>query len=284
MKMKKKAVEASSSWRVNDFIGVDFSGSEFAGKSIWVATGKLEDDQIQGKRKILVNDCRRGESLPGSGRRRQRCLEALCRYLEQQKNALVGLDFPFGLPRQLVRDESWESFVFNFPNYYSSPRLFREKCFSEAGKRELKRSTDFECKAPFSPYNLRVYRQTYYGIKDLLHPLLKRGTVCVLPMQKPLWDYPWVVETCPASTLKAANRYLSYKGGGEEKYRERLKILQYLEEAEGLTLPAGRIRETVLQNSSGDALDSIIALCAVSRQKDLTVDKAKWDLEGYTYY
>ncbi|MFO7952929.1 MAG: hypothetical protein R6U91_09045 [Bacillota bacterium] len=138
--MKKKVIEANFSRRDNLFIGIDFSGSEFAGKSIWVASGKLENDQKQTKRKILVNDCRRGESLPGSDRRRDSCLRALYRYIEQQKNALIGLDFPFGLLRQLVRDQSWEYFVLNFPAYYSSPRHFREKCFAEAGKKELKRA------------------------------------------------------------------------------------------------------------------------------------------------
>jgi len=266
------------------FIGIDFSASATAGRSIWIATGTKNKCKKDDGATIAVEDCFKAEVLPGSGRNRERSHAALLAFIEKQKDAMIGIDFPFGLPRSLVSEESWESFVFRFPSRFSSPRHFRETCFQIAGKVELKRKADEACKAPFSPYNLRVYRQTYYGIRDVLNPLLKKGTACVLPMQKPFWGLPCLVEVCPASTLKAANRYSSYKGKGKEKYQERLDILQYLEETAGLTFPDPGLREKVLQDPGGDALDSVIAFCALSRQKDFAVESGDWILEGYTYY
>lgn len=271
-------------WHYERFIGIDFSGSATAGRSIWIATGTKSKCEKEGGATITVEDCLRAEALSGSGRNRERSHAALQAFIEKQKDAVIGIDFPFGLPRSLVNEDSWERFIYRFPDRFSSPRHFREVCFQIAGNYELKRKADEDCKAPFSPYNLRVYRQTYYGIRDVLYPLLNKGTACILPMQKSFWGLPWVVEVCPASTLKAADRYSSYKGKGENKYQNRLDILQYLEKTAGLTFPDPGLREKILQDPGGDALDSVIALFIVSGQKGFTVESGDWMLEGYTYY
>ena len=63
---------------------------------------------------------------------------------------------------------------------------FRESCTDAAlrlgDRKELKRRTDIEAKAPFSAYNLWIYRQTYYGIKELLGPLVSKNLVNVPPL------------------------------------------------------------------------------------------------------
>ncbi len=266
------------------FIGVDFSGAASAGKNIWVAAGIEKGDFLH------VLDCRKGEKLSGSSRSREACLDALEGYILQQGEALVGFDFPFGLPHALVKEKDWESFVYNFPARYNSPEQFRSSCYERAGGKELKRAADYNCRAPFSPYNLRVFKQTYFGIKDLLSPLVRSGMVSVLPMQAPKHKRPMLIEICPASTLKAANLYFSYKGREEEKLLRRFKILDYLEKERKLFLESGEMREMVVQDPGGDALDSLLALAAgfearlsISGGSDIP-GGGEWRIEGHTYY
>ena len=45
---------------------------------------------------------------------------------------------------------------------YRDPELFK----AEAG-RELARETDYVCRSPFRPTNLRMYRQTFWGLRAL---------------------------------------------------------------------------------------------------------------------
>ncbi|GAF97778.1 unnamed protein product, partial [marine sediment metagenome] len=158
-----------------------------AGKKIWIASGVIEEGVLQ------IEDCRRGDALPGSGKGRDRCLAALRDFLEREEACAFGLDFPFGLPRALVKQGSWDDFVLSFPDNYSSPEEFRRVCRVAAGDSELKRVTDLESHTPFSPYNLRLYRQTYFGIRDVLHPLVRDHLAYVLPMQSALPDRPWIL-------------------------------------------------------------------------------------------
>ena len=70
-----------------------------------------------------------------------------------------------------------------------------------------------------SIFRLRLYRQTYFGIRDVLYPLARDQQVCVLPMQSVLPDRAWILKICPASTLKRENLYLRrYKRGTDEGY------------------------------------------------------------------
>ncbi len=96
---------------------------------------------------------------------------------------MFGFDFPFGLPAALVSESSWETFVLRFPDRYPDVTGFRQARREAAGGREWKRRTDLESKTPFSPYNLRLFRQTYYGIRDLLHPMIAAGLASVVTVQ-----------------------------------------------------------------------------------------------------
>ncbi len=57
-----------------------------------------------------------------------------------------------------------------------------------------------------------LFRQTYYGVLDLLKPLVRTKKASILPMQEAMPGLPRLIEICPASTLKAHNCYSSYKG------------------------------------------------------------------------
>ena len=129
--------------------------------------------------------------------------------------------------------------------------------------RELKRRTEIETKTPFSPYNLRLYRQTYYGLRDVIAPLVRERSVRVLPMQSSRSGVPSLIEICPASTLKQMDWYRPYKGRSVEQRAARLMIWRSLQR-EGVQL-AGRLKPIVLADPEGDALDSILAAWAAYR-------------------
>jgi len=261
-------------------IGVDFSGGAQAGQKIWIAVGRIEDDRL------LIDECVRGAALPDSSRDRTRCLAALRAFIRSAGDALIGLDFPLGLPRQLIAERQWTPFIRSFPAHYATPQDFRRACFTTAHERELKRVTDVETRAPFSPYNLRLYRQTYYGLHDVISPLVRDRSVCVLPLQPARSGAPRLIEICPASTLKRMELYIPYKGKSIEQREARALIWRSLQR-EGLKL-AGRLKPVVLADPEGDALDSIIAAWATYRARTAIAQgidraRAEYRIEGYVY-
>src|SRR5512143_2660026 len=161
-----------------DFIGIDFSGGVNAGQKIWIASGRAENDVL------LIETCLQGEALPDSSREREKSLAALRVFIRSAGESLIGLDFPLGLPCELLPDQTWLQFIRSFADRFATPQQFRQACWRAAPGRELKRRTDVEAQTPFSPYNLRLYRQTYYGLRDVIAPLVCERAVRVLPMQR----------------------------------------------------------------------------------------------------
>lgn len=210
--------------------GVDFSGARDAGRRIWLAEGPVGDGRLR------IEHCYPAEELPGSGRDRAAALGALRRLVAAAPRAAFGLDFPFGLPRPLLEGaESWEAFVLSFPGNYPGADAFRQRCRARHPPGELKRETDRETKTPFAPYNLRLYRQTYYGIRQVLYPLVRDGAACVLPMHARCPGRAWVLEICPASTLKWAGLPAQqYKARTVEGRRTREAILAGIEARGGI--------------------------------------------------
>ncbi len=261
--------------------GVDFSGSTHAGRKIWIATGVVDQDTLR------IEECLRGEDLPNSSHELARCLAALRDFIAASSESIFGLDFPFGLPLGVISDRSWEQFARSFIDRYSSPQQFRRKCFHAAHGHELKRVTDVESRTPFSPYNLRLYRQTYFGLCHVIRPLIADQLACVLPMQRPRSNKPWLIEICPASTLKRLNLYIAYKGKTIGHRRARARILRSIQRYEPLKLSL-TIRSVALDDSEGDALDSVIAALATFhalRDANHAALKRKtvYSIEGYVY-
>jgi hypothetical protein len=259
------------------FYGVDFSGAKRAGRSIWVARAIEE-----GGRPRVVS-CIRGDKLEGSGRDRDACLAALRRLVAANPDAVFGFDFPFGVPAAFVKEPSWEEFIQNFPKRFDSAGKFRKWCRERSEQGEPKRRTDRETKTPFAPSNLRLYRQTFYGIRDLLSPVVRDETACILPMQEHHQDRAWLLEICPASTLKRDGIEAGlegfpgkYKGRSSDHRAARERILRHLEERHRLLIapepglgsdsPSDEsLRSRILENPGGDALDSVIAALAAWR-------------------
>jgi hypothetical protein len=81
-------------------------------------------------------------------------------------------------------------------------------------------------------------------------------------MQPPRPSVPWLVEICPASTLKKLDLYFPYKGRDETHLEARKKILQEICKAESLAVKNDETRDIVVRDQNGDALDSLIAAAA----------------------
>jgi len=240
-------------------IGIDFSGAEKAGDAIWIAEGRIEGERVR------IENCGPAADLVGSSPERAHCLPALVAFIAAQRNAIIGCDFPFSLPEAMVHGGSWRAFALGLGARFSCAEDFLADCRRRANGREIKRACDRESRVPFAAYNLRIYRQTYHGIRDVLAPLLRTGDASVLPMERPRSNRPWVIETCPASTLKHAGLYPSYKGRGDAARAARRQIVNGLIRR-GLLAPFSRsLRRLAIENRGGDALDSIVAAAATGR-------------------
>lgn len=259
--------------------GVDFSGARDAGRRIWVARGRL----IGGR--LRLETCRPAETLPGSSRARERCFPALVDLVASQPSAVFGFDFPFGVPSQCCGGGPWDGLVLSVADRFPDCETFREACRKAAGGRELRRLTDRDSATPFCVYNLRLYRQTYHGLRDVLAPLVRSGAACVLPMHRPTAGKASVVEICPASTLKRQKLYRPYKGKRAEHRRARRNILTALEQR-GLDLVGRAAWKAAVQDDGGDALDSMIAAFATGRALEAgfpAPDDPTCLVEGYVY-
>lgn len=210
--------------------GVDFSGAMNAGKKIWISTGIVKSNYLH------IEGCFRINALSNT-KRRDKSLESLVKLIGKSKFALFGFDFPFSIPEDIIRYGTWEQFISSFYRDYPDEESFKESYWIRAGNREKRRLTEIEKSTPFSSYNLRIYKQTYYGIRDLLEPIVRKKLGYILPMEVPKNDKPWIFEVCPASTLKKEGIYLSYKGNSSNNREAREKLLNHFEDRGRLVMP-----------------------------------------------
>ncbi len=236
-------------------IGVDFSGAQRAGRKIWIA-------EARGRKKgvclLSVETAAQKLGLPSG--ERERIYPALCHYLMHRMPRAVGLDFPFGLPAPLTHAPNLIDFILRFPRRFPDLRNFEPLRRQASRRGEPKRQTDMEGKAPFSPLNLRLYRQTYFGIKEVLAPLLQTGRFGIPPVQPLDNQRTGLLEVCPASLLKKLGLYRPYKGHSPAQRRHRETILHYFLRQERLDLAHASLYETLVNDQGGDALDSFLAL------------------------
>lgn len=263
--------------------GIDFSAHQKkAGAYTWITVGVADGGGLK------VTECIPAERLPGSGKDRVACMAGLRRFLVGRPSMVTGLDFPFGLPRSLVPEATWQDFVFSFVRRYPTAEQLRLACRQATSPYELKRTTDLLARTPFSPYNIRVFRQTYAGIAEVLAPLVREDAVRVLPMQAPADGKPTLVEICPASSLQASLLRMPYKGRGTDLRSARAHILAGIEAAGLVWLPTG-LASVIADDSGGDALDSLIAavsvhqsLSEIVRAAESASDDAR--IEGWVYF
>lgn len=264
--------------------GVDFSGAVDAGRKIWIAAITAENDRLR------VIDCRQALELPGGAVGREGAIAALRHFITRQSDTdesgtRFGLDFPFSLHRSLIRHPTWEPFARQFADDFPTAQALYEagQAARIALGSPLQRRTDVEARTPFPPHNLRLFRQTYYGIRDLLAPLIADDAARVLPMQPAAAGKPSLIEICPAVTLKRLGLYVSYKGKTPAHAANRERLVTAFETL-GLVI-SPPVRTLLLSDPEGDALDSVIAAFATARipPQILITDDPVYQLEGMVY-
>jgi len=232
-------------------MGVDFSGSREAGLALWIAWGESD------RQRLVIRACMPAADLPGGGRDRPSAHRALAQCLRRSGACVAGLDFPFSLPEAQLDELAWIDFLKAFPGRFPTADTYYRSTQARFG--EMRRRTDRELRAPFAPNNLRLYRQTYYGLRDVLLPLVTADSVRVLPLQRRRAGVPWLLEACPAAALKRLDLRRAYKGRSRAHRRHRLELLASWERTAGLVLDGGALRRTVVEQPGGDALDSVLA-------------------------
>lgn len=259
-------------------LGVDFSGARDAGAKIWIATGARCDGPLE------IVDCRPAMDLPGGAKSPEIALAALRGYVVAEPDTIAGCDFPFSLPADLLVAKDWRSFALDFTRHYPTPLDFHDLCHRATGGVETKRRTDREDRTPFNSFNLRLYRQTWWGIGHLLAPLVARDEARIWPQMPKRGGKPLLVEVCAACSLIRLDHYPSYKGRTPAHRKARAGILDLLITRGWLASPKRALRSLLLDNTGGDALDAVIGAIAVNRA-DLTRKPDRIDrLEGRVLY
>jgi hypothetical protein len=265
--------------RLRRVLGVDFSGANDAGRKIWIA----EAERGRGNRLKLI-DLRPASALADSGAAPAVAIAALARHIISEPDTIAGCDFPFALPKSVIDTPTWKAFIAEFPKRFADPDAFRHWALLRGEGRELRRAADREAKTPFNSYNLRIYRQTWWGIAHLLNPLVTSGRAIVRPYQAlPATPHPIVIEACPASSLKELGFYPAYKGRGGMHRQERKAVLQKLIEIGLLERPSASMQAVILDNAGGDALDAVVAAVATARAAIAVEPDRDQRIEGVIY-
>ena len=185
-------------------LGIDWSGAAKAGKKVWAA--RIEFGGTAGSRLTFVQ-------RPFSHKPKAADVAAdFAGWLQTQRLDVAGLDFCFGVSRE----HALEGMLTDGPStlgpwlakHYPTPERFKV-----ALGREIKRKTDRDRNSPFAPTNLRMYRQTYWGIRAL------SGVRPILPWN-PVGPRA-VVEILPAHIVSKLCPRCRYKGRTQEAMDER---------------------------------------------------------------
>jgi len=283
--------------------GVDFSAAAIdAGRKTWIASGRVDSQSDD----LIVTDLRPLVDIAGlDDAGRANALPALAGWIrERDETAVVGLDFPFGLPRFVVEEtgnESWRSFISAFPKSIevresdgdgggdsdrSDPgesdgggsgdpvRAFAERCVGLTERHGEgtydKRRTDAAVGAR-SPYGFIADTIAFYGMRDVLAPVVDEVRFAPMDRTDGRWRPeapagPTAVETYPAAVLDRLGLHrTNYKGTGEPEATRRRRNAEGLAEAPGVVYkPGSEMTGTMVANAGGDALDAVAACVGAS--------------------
>jgi hypothetical protein len=223
-------------------LGVDWSGSAEAGKKVWAA--QIAFGRTAARLDRLWRPFVGFDAAGVAGH--------FAAWLAAESFDVAGLDFCFGLAAGHSVPGMPRGGPVALGGWLS--RFADPAAFKAAFGRERKRETDRLRRSPFAPTNLRMFRQTYWGVRALAGVGLP-----ILPWSGP--NPRAVIEVLPAhvaATLCAACRY---KGRTPQAREERKRLLAAL--AGGCRLAVTeQDEEAILGDAEGDALDAVLAAVA----------------------
>ena len=268
--------------------GVDFSGARLAGRTTWVARLEPSSGEVP---PFALTMLRPLEGLCGVAERAP-ALGHLAGLVAASEGCLWGLGFPFGFPVEVAGP--WEEQLglvggWGDDAYALGLELVRRT--EEAyGRKHLRRLTDVEHRAPHDPYHYRVIYQTFFGLRDVLGPLLRTPGTAVLPFRYPCLPAARrvVVEACPATTLDRLGlprrnyKRPQCKRLSPKEKRTRREILRGLRAH--VTCSEHR-RRVMARDPGGDALDAVLAalgaaLAFAEADHAAIADHPRYRLEG----
>jgi hypothetical protein len=251
--------------------GVDFSGARLAGRNTWVA--RLEPQRARrGTAPYRLAELACLERLCGVAERGP-ALAHLVRLIADSRQALWALDFPFGLPLEIL------DLGTRWPGQLDLLRAWGDDAYGlgleclrreRGGPNHVRRLTDAEVKAPFDAYHYRIIYQTFFGMRDVLGPLAGVRGTAILPFhyRRLASARRVVVEACPSSTLKRLGLpHQNYKqpAGGPLTVRRRRTRHAILDGLAAHASVGDGLRRTIMRNGGGDALDAVIAAVGVAQ-------------------
>ena len=261
-----------------DVVGIDFSGAKNAGKHIWISTGTESSGTLQ------ISNCEKASDFFAVRDDKHRVFRELVDWIDSLNGATIGIDFPFGVPEVIAEvvfgAKSWLKFVNSSHWSALTPDRFREQCvnFSKSELRDTEAMHRADC-----PHSIRIYKQTFHGIRDVVKPLLQRG-VSIAPIVNR--GNTTVLETYPAATLARENGLFAARYKSRESTRDRRKhnahALSNLSDLDISSIPPAKI----VDDQRGDAMDSLVASLATfraSKNSSLFNISPQNPIEGHIY-
>ena len=255
--------------------GVDFSGSRNAARNIWVGAWDGRAPAVTSNEFSYAQLVDRIASSADDGRRH-----------------VWLIDAPFGLARSLLEAHgvtpTWPATI-EWLRAFASPREWRRAC-RKVSRKEPKRDVDTRASTPFAPTNLRLFKQTWACIVQVLAPLAEREGVAVLPFHTPAradMSHVWVGEGCPSSALRDRDwPRTGYKGREAANRHHRAELADLLVRS-GVPIEETSLRRAI-GDHEGDALDSLLLLPSSVRFADhdpraIIQDDPNAMLEGWVY-
>ncbi|MBL9140840.1 MAG: hypothetical protein JNK53_03135 [Phycisphaerae bacterium] len=171
---------------------------------------------------------------------------------------LWRIDAPSGLPlsmaTELAQPEDWKS-IAQWMLECGAPRQWRSRV-RQTTRREPRRTCDQAMSTPMAPMNLRVFKQTWTFVCEVLLPLAESG-VGIEPMLPVRGARVVVCEGCPASVLACkgwAKR--GYKGPGDPPVQARAEIVRHLRH-DGMNIPPA-LADQAISDVEGDVVDALL--------------------------
>ena len=237
--------------------GVDFSGADGGG----AAKIRIAERELAPRGAVAIRP-----RVDRNGLRK-----AILESARDGREHLWRIDAPFGLPLECFAEARPEGFgdgpvtwmaVAEWMSRFDTAREWRG-AMREVSRREPKRTCDRALATPLAPMNLRVFKQTFTVITEILLPLAREG-IAIEPVSMPADRADArvrVAEGCPASVLRHRGwPAKGYKGGGEPPRVVREEIVRLLRK-DGLEI-ASQTAVEAIHDVEGDLLDALILTTA----------------------